>query len=116
MSNQYHPVALAKAQLQTELQTRASRPEMLIENGLLMARTHDRTSLLRHTLDAEIERLALAAGESVDTPDTSMGFTLDLPDHAYNHGEIYNLHTLKRKGHIDAVDIERYLGSEPQMQ
>jgi HD-GYP domain-containing protein (c-di-GMP phosphodiesterase class II)/ActR/RegA family two-component response regulator len=28
---------------------------------------------------------------SAEMPDASMGFKLDVPDHAYNHGEIYNL-------------------------
>jgi len=35
--------------------------------------------------------LHVIARGSVDKPDASMGFILDMPDHAYNHGEIYNL-------------------------
>ena len=35
------------------------------------------------------------ARESVDVPDPSMGFKLDMPDNAYNHGEMYNLSIVK---------------------
>lgn len=89
MSDQYHAVAFEKDQLQTELQTRASRLGMLIENGLLMARTHDRTSLLRHTL-FEGQRLIACDAASVYlvTPQNTLRFAMRTRDDALAQEEI----------------------------
>lgn len=89
MSDQYHAVAFEKDQLQTELQTRASRLGMLIENGLLMASTHDRSSLLRHTL-FEGQRLIACDAASVYlvTPQSTLRFAMRTRDDALAQEEI----------------------------
>jgi len=89
MSDQYHAALNDKEQLRVELQTRSSRLRMLIENGLLMARTHDRTSLLRHTL-FEGQRLIACDAASVYlvTPQNTLRFAIRTRDDALAQEEI----------------------------
>jgi HD-GYP domain-containing protein (c-di-GMP phosphodiesterase class II)/DNA-binding NarL/FixJ family response regulator len=89
MSDQYHAARTENDVLRTELQTRSSRLGMLIENGLLMASTHDRTSLLRHTLFEGRRLIACdAASVYLVTPQNTLRFAMRTRDDALAQDEI----------------------------
>jgi response regulator RpfG family c-di-GMP phosphodiesterase len=64
---------------------------------------HEPTYPVRETLLANMPH-HLVARSPQDVPDAGFGFKVDVPDHLYNHGEVYNL--LVKRGTL--TEEERY--------
>ncbi len=89
-------LGLAHEELQRRKDVQARPPE-----------TSDPIQPVRETLLADMPHHLIVRSPH-DVPDPSFGFKVDVPDHLYNHGEVYNL--LVKRGTL--TEEERYKISE----